>query len=243
MKRPSFVIAAALLALPSAARAEIPAVLAAPAAVPAPDETSLPPRGSRPGEVTLAAGIRGMILPSAGLDPYASGNDVMMMLSLSGGVTLLRAGSVSLVASAEWNMGSRSDSARGQDASLTLHRLGGALETRWQPARRLYLSAKLAPAAFAILGSVMAPGLDRPQVARPWTWGLDATGSAGLLLGTAGHGRFWMVGEVGYTFAGTAAMRYAPTGSDTDPRHYGTLMMPAFTPAGGVSRLAMAVSF
>jgi hypothetical protein len=189
-----------------------------------------------------------MILPGAGLDPYASGNDVLPMFSLSAGVTLLRAGRASLVTSVEWSTGSRSDSARGQDASLTLHRLGGALETRWQPARRLCLFAKLAPAAFAVLGSIQAPALDRPLVARPWTWGLETTGGAGLLLGSAGNdrapsARFWLTGEVGYAFAGSASMSYAPAASDTDPRHYGALMLPAFKPAGGVGRLGFAVSF
>lgn len=249
MKRAFFLVAAASLAVPSPARAEPPVEFpSAGRAAPAPDDMSPPLRGSRLGEVTLSAGARGVFLPSAGLEPYASGNPVMMMFSVSPGVTIARAGSVSVVASVEWDMGSRSDTARGQDASLTLHRLAGAIETRWQPVRRLYLSAKLAPAAFRVLGSITAPGLDRPLVARQWTWGLDATGGAGLLLGTAGSwsapsARFWLTGELGYTFAGSADMRYAPASSDTDPRQFGTVMLPAFKPAGGVARLALAVSF
>jgi len=99
-----------------------------------------------------------------------------------------------------------------------------------------------------VLGSIQAPSLDRPLVARPWTWGLDTVGGAGLLMGTAGSyaapaARFWLTGELGYSFAGSAPMTYAPATSDTDPRQYGTLMLPAFKPAGGVGRLAVAVAF
>jgi hypothetical protein len=38
-------------------------------------------------------------------------------------------------------------------------------------------------------------------------------------------------------------MNYAPPASETDPRHFGSVMLPAFKPAGGVSRLALAISF
>ena len=235
MKPHVLLFAVAAVALPSAALAQVP------------DKPSAPTASKGP-EITLAAGLRGMLLPSAGLQPYASGNDLMASSSVSLGVTLFRVGAASMVASVEWDWGSRSDSARGQDASLTLHRLAGALETRWQPARRLYLSLKLSPAAYAVLGSITAPNLDRPLVARPWTWGVDTTAGAGLLLGTVGDwrspaARFWLTGEMGYAFAGSVAMNYTPASSDTAPRHFGTLMMPAFKPSGGVGRLGLAVSF
>jgi hypothetical protein len=231
-------ILAAALALPVTARAQ---PLAA-------DTGREPSSATRPGEVAVAAGVRAAILPGAGLDPYAPGSDLLVMSSVSAGVTLFRAGRASLVGSLEWNMGSRSDFARGQEASVTLHRLGLALETRYQPARRLYLSVKLAPAAFAVLGSIQAPGIDRPLVARPWTWGLDATGGAGLLLGTVGpsarpSARFWLTAELGYAFAGSAPMRYAPASDAADPSRYGSVMLPAFKPAGGVGRLGLAVAF
>jgi hypothetical protein len=247
----SAALAASPVALAQAAPEPFPVIApAAPVAASAPvADAAAPPRSAtRPGEVTLGVGLRGMVLPTAGLDPYASGNNFLMMSSIAAGVTLFRAGRASIVASLEWNVGSRSDSARGQASELTLHRLGGALETRFQPARRLYLFARLAPAAYKVLGSIQAEGLDRPLVARPWTWGLDTTGGAGLLMGTVGpldrpSVRFWFTTELGYAFAGSASMSYAPAGSDTDPARYGSIMLPAFKPAGGVGRLGIAVAF
>jgi hypothetical protein len=232
--------AAAALALPSAARAEAqPPLDAAPTADAA---TASPPARRRP-EITLATGLRLMFLPGAGFDPYASGSDVMAMSSLSAGMTLFRAGKTSVIASAEWDVGSRSDSARGQDASLTLHRLAGGLETRWRPVRRLSLFVKLAPAAFKVLGSIQSPANDTPLVARPWTWGLDTTGGAGLVMVDGASVKLWLAGEAGYAFAGSVSMSYAPAASDADPRMFGSVMLPAFRPAGVVSRLAVALSF
>jgi hypothetical protein len=228
------------------------AALAVPAPVrgePLAADTGPGPRSAtRPGEVAFAAGVRATILPGAGLDPYAPGSDLLVMSSISAGVTVLRAGRASLLASVEWCVGSRSDVARGQEAAITLHRLGLAVETRYQPAQRLYLSVKLAPAAFAVLGSIEASGIDRPLVARPWTWGLDATAGAGLLLGAVGpsrrpSARFWLAAELGYAFAGSAPMRYAPASDAADPTRYGSVMLPSFKPAGGVGRLGLGVTF
>ena len=224
------VAAVALLSMPRLARAQPPADV--------PPDLPPAPVSNRP-EFTFAAGLRGTILPNAGLQPYASSNDVLAQSSILVGATLFRAGSVSLVASFEWNYGSLSDTARTQTASVAMHRFAGAIESRFQPAHRLYLFAKVAPGALAVLGSIQAPAPDGPLTSRSWTWGLDTTGGAGLLLGGSAV-RFWLTGELGYAFAGSVTMNYAPTG---DTGRVGTTMLPAFRPAGGVSRFALAMAF
>jgi hypothetical protein len=231
MKRASFVVAAALIAAPATARAE-------------PPDTAPRVAAPRAPEIDVSVGIRGMLLPSPGFDPYA-GNDVLVQSAVTVGVSLLRAGHASVLLFAEWDLGSRSSSARGEDTSLMLNRFGGGVETRYQLGRHVYLSAKLAPAAFLLDGSITDPSLDRPLVAQAWTWALDASGGFGVLLGrteTRGVG-FWVTGDLGYTWAGESAMSYAPAAEASDPRQFGSVMLPAMKPAGGMSRLGMAVSF
>lgn len=104
-------------------------------------------------------------------------------------ITLLRFGPASILLFAEWGLGTRNAQARGQDASLTLHRLAGGAETRIALARRFYLDAKLAPMAYHLRGTIVDSGLDRPLVSRAWTWGLDLLRRRGLLARKDGQGR------------------------------------------------------
>ncbi|MFT3775841.1 MAG: hypothetical protein QM820_61640 [Minicystis sp.] len=82
-------------------------------------------------------------------------------------------------------------------------------------------------------------------MSRTWTWGLDVSGGAGLLLGSTGPGgaKFWMTLDFGYMFAGESQMNYAPAASEEDPRKYGAVTLPAFKPAGGISKLGLSVAF
>jgi hypothetical protein len=232
----SLLIALAVIAAPAVAAAQT-LVIGAP-----PDAVSTPP-APRP-DVHFDAGLRGMLISSPGFDPYA-GNDLLMQLSLGAGLTVLRAGNVSILLFARWDWGSRTDVARGEDTSLEVHRLGGGAETRWQLARRFYLSAKLSPAALYLRGSIADTSIDRLLVSRTWTWGLDVTGGAGLLMaGRSTHGTgFWLTGDLGYAFAGTSAMTFAPASSTDDPRKFGSVMLPSIRPSGPVSRLGLALSF
>lgn len=229
-------VACAALAAPAAARAQTVAVEDAPAA---------PARSPSPGpDVHLTAGARGLLISSTGFDPYA-GNDLLVQLGVGAGLTVLHAGSVSVLVFAAWDVGTRTASARGEEASLTLHRLGGGIETRWQPARRLFLSAKLAPAALHLRGTIADPSIDRPLVSRTWTWGLDASLGLGLLVagaGARGTG-FWLTGDLGYAFAGRSPMTFAPSPDGTDPRKFGAVMLPPLRPSGPLSRLGVALSF
>lgn len=224
------------------------AAVAAPAPAPLPaDAPPLAPppaeRSSRP-EITLGVGVRGMVLPSAGFDPYAT-TDALAQGSFLAEITLVKLGPASILLFAEYAIGARKASARGQEASLSLHRLAGGAETRVQIAKRFYLAAKLAPMAYHLRGTITDDALDRPLVSRTWTWGLDVAGGAGLLLGRTGErgASFWLTADLGFTFAGESSMSYAPAPSDEDPRTYGSVSLPPFKPAGGSGRFGFAVAF
>jgi hypothetical protein len=203
-----------------------------------------PPQPSSRPEFNIFAGLRGMILPSRGFDPYATTN-LLMQGSVGAGLTVVRVGNASILLFAEYDAGARSATARGEEASLALHRLSGGAETRYQLGRRFYLAARVAPAAMFMRGTIADTTIDRPLVASAWTWGLDVSGGGGLLLGSTGPqgAKFHLTLDFGYTFAGEAQMSHAPAASDDDPRKYGSVMLPAMKPAGATSRLGVAVAF
>jgi hypothetical protein len=244
---------AAAPALPTAVPLAAPLSVAAtppppvvPADAPPPPAEPPPSARSRP-EINIAAGFREIFIPSAGLDPFSTGN-AAVQLSLAVGPTLLRSGRVSLAAMAEWDVGTLGAMARGDESSLTMHRLGIGIESRFELARRLTLFAKVAPAAVNLRATLVDPGLDRPLVSRSWTWALDTTGGLAFMFASVGSrsdpsARFWFTAEGGYGFAGSSDMIFTPEASSDDPRHYGSVMLPSLRPSGGVGRLAMMVSF
>jgi hypothetical protein len=253
MNRAAFglIFAAAAIAVPAAARAQSTVSLGSGAAVvraspepdaPAPQPAPVEP-SSRP-EISIGTGVRGSLLRSAGFDPYAS-NDVFFQGSVIVGMTVLRAGKADIMLSAQWDGGTRSASARGEDTSLSVHRFSGVAEMRYHLHRRFFLGAKLAPAAFYLSGSITDASIDRPLVTHKWTWGLDTTGGAGVLIGSTGPRgvKVWLTLDLGYTFAGEAQMAYAPAADSSDPRKYGSVMLPSFRPAALTSRLGMQVAF
>jgi hypothetical protein len=205
-----------------------------------------PARADASPEFHLSAGVRGLLLPDAGYQPY-SNDEVMFQAAFTGGITFLRARNVSLIAFAEWDVGVTSATARDASAALAMHRIGGGLEARFGLGRRFFFAVKAAPAAISLYGSIEQQGMSEPLLARPWTWALDTTGSIGVLLGTAAGRRapvrFWLGAELGYAFAGQATMAFSPDVDSTDTRHFGTVMLPAFRPSGGVSRISLSVSF
>lgn len=198
---------------------------------------------------SVTAGLRTMLLPGAGFDPY-SGNDVLNQFSLAVGVTVLRAGALSVVVGPEWDTGSSSARARAADASLGLHRFAGFVEGRYHLANPFYLSAKVAPAAYYISGSLREPGTSTAQALASdvWVFGMDATVGAGLRVGkldTQRGGVFgvWVNWEIGCSLAGSAAMRFTQPSVDGTPPNPGSTTLPSFQPGGFVNKLAIGLSF
>jgi hypothetical protein len=228
---------AATLALPLSARAEQGPSTVAPS----------PRVASRVPEINLALGFRSMLMPSAGLDPFST-NNAVSQVSFVAGPTLVKRRAFSVAALAEWDFGRLKGTARGNEATLVLHRLGVGLESRFQVARHLAFFAKIAPAAVHLGGSLTDPGFARPLVTGSWSWALDTTAGAAFMFSSTGPrdaptSRFWLTGELGYGFAGTSDMIYKPEPQEEDPRVYGAIMLPALRPSGALARGSVAVSF
>lgn len=259
MKRVIAILAAAAVSLPVAASAEnnripeptadvaAPTPTAGPVVVVVTTADSPPPEPPpehryRP-EVLLGVGLRGSLIPSAGFDPFSK-NDLLFQASLLAGISVLRGGPAEIVLFTGWDIGARKGDARGQESSLTAHRLLGGAETRLYLHRRFFFDAKLAGVAHHIRGTLATTTLDRPLVSRTWTWGLDVSGGAGVVLTGARRGpRLFLTLDLGYSFAGQASMSYAPKDDAEDPRKYGSVKLPALKMAGPTSRVGIAVAF
>ena len=212
------------------------------------DVATTPAKASfRRPEINLALGFRAMAMPSAGLDPYAT-NDAS---SSSRSPRDQRSCAAALSPSRRWPSGTsapRSPPRAATPTSLTMHRLGVGLESRFQLASRFMIFAKLSPAAVHLRGSIERSWPRSALVSRSWSWALDTTAGAAVLFARSGPreaptSRFWFTGELGYGFAGQSHMVYAPEANEDDPRKYGSIMLPALRPSGALMRLAMLVSF
>ena len=196
------------------------------------------------------AGLRSVLVANAGFEPYG-GASVNLLSQLALGATFLplQIDPFTLGFSVEYDVGARSQSTRGDDFSLTEHRLAGSVLVDATIIRYVHLFARVAPAALYLHGSITDAALpDRPLTSNGWTWGLDTTGGAAFMLGAVGDREapkvgFWITAELGYCFAGQVDMTYAPTSDDQDPRRFGSLVLPAVRPHGALSRLGLGLSF
>jgi hypothetical protein len=197
-----------------------------------------------PRDLAFHGGLRVVFAADPGLGPYMTTGSIPE-LALGASLPLLRQGRFSLAALAEWDVGSRSASTRGDTTSLTVNRLAGGFEGRLALAPRLYAFARLAPSAThvgASIDDVAASG--RPLEAGGWTWGLDATGGAALMIGGGPRTRFhlWLVADAGYGFSGAVPMRFAPPVEVGDPRTFGAVQLPDARTQGAVGALNLALA-
>ncbi len=217
-------------------------------APPSPPITDPPPPPFVHNLMVAEIGLRGTVIAHDGFQPYASKDpELLGQISVAAGIFPLRFSRLALGLMAEYDIGGRSETVRGDDSHLTAHRISLGLQANVDLHRRIYLFTRVAPAAVYFHGSIDDAAIDRPLVANSWTWGLDTTAGAGVLLGAVGRARpqvgFWLKAELGYAFAGEADMQYAPVEDDEDPRRFGSISLPAVSPRGFISRLALSISF
>jgi hypothetical protein len=196
------------------------------------------------------AGLRSVLVANAGFEPYGgAGVNPLSQLALGATFLPLQIDPFTLGFGVEYDIGARSQSTRGDDFSLTEHRLAGSVLVDATIIRYVHLFARVAPAALYLHGSITDAALpDRPLTSNGWTWGLDTTGGAAFMLGAVGDREaprvgFWITAELGYCFAGQVDMAYAPTSDDQDPRRFGSLALPAVRPHGALNRLSLGLSF
>lgn len=197
--------------------------------------------------VGFEAGMRTTVVLDEGYDPYSS-NDLLPHFAASATWVPLRMAPFSVGLVGEYDLGGSSGMARGDATSMLVQRASLGLQARLALGSRVYTFAKAAPSVMYMRGSITDAAVDRPLTADAWTWGVDATGGAAVMIGRAGDPdwpalRVWIVGEIGYAFAGKSEMVFSPEERDDDPRMFGSVRLPGFRPAGVVNRLALALTF
>jgi hypothetical protein len=204
-------------------------------------ETPPPPRHRFGAEI----GVRLLVIDDPSFDPYSE-NDLIGQASVGGAVMAFAVGPFALGLVAEYDIGRKSAMARGDETSLTLHRIawGASLELRlW----RFDLYARLMPAALHAAATLDDPGFDLPLSASGWTWGLDTLGGARFRFASAGHDAvgFWLLAEVGYAFAGDIDMLFSPDveEEEDEARRLASIALPALDPSGVTTRVGLALSF
>ncbi len=236
------------------AKAEVREAIAAmpvPAASapPPPDAADAPGPRARPlpHQIGLQFGVRITNIPSGGYDPFSDSNG-LALASFAGTFTPWQSRPFSLHALADWNIGGSNASARGADSALTMFRFALGLEGRYEPISRLYFFAKLAPAALHVRADIKELYLGATLKSRSWTWALDTTGGAALRLGSSGKAddpsaTFWLMLEMGYSFAGKADMVLTPDDVEEESRRFGEVTLPGLQPSGFLTRFAGAMTF
>jgi len=98
------------------------------------------------------------------------------------------------------------------------------------------------------VGASLTEGqLSSPLTLDAWTWGLDATGGAGVLLIRTDVGRssirFGLTVDLGAALGGSVTMRFTQNQVNGVPQNPGSVALPDFRPLGFVDKIAAVVVF
>jgi hypothetical protein len=191
-------------------------------------------------------GVRSTFVSDPGFDPFASDN-ALTSFSVAASRTVFEQGAYSLAPGIFWDYGSRSATARGDQTSLSAHRLGLALEGRCHLVPWAYALLRVTPSAIQQSARLTDPFATAPYVANAWTFGIDASAGAAFLLGPQPSSpalvRWWLAAEGGYAYAGSASlMMHADLPSD-DPRRTGDVNMGTLALGGPFVRIYGSVTF
>ncbi|MBI4705344.1 MAG: hypothetical protein HY744_29920, partial [Deltaproteobacteria bacterium] len=192
-------------------------------------------------------GTRVLFIRDEGYDPYSS-DDLFVSFALGASYLPLVLGPVSVGLTAEYDVGQRTDKARGQKSFLVLHRVAVGAQARFALGNWFAAFVQAAPAAQYAGASLDDGGMDRFLVADDWSWALDTSGGLAARVAKIGDSAepaagFWLFAEGGYSFAGELDMTFAPEEDEDDPRQYGSVALPSFSPSGGMMRLGAQVTF
>jgi hypothetical protein len=195
-------------------------------------------------------GFRSVLVADGGFEPYANGDlSLLGQLALAAHALPLKFSPMTIGIGAEYDIGNRSEVTRGQNTSLTVHRLAGSVLVDATIIRHLHTFARFAPGALYLHGTIEDAALPgRPLTTDPWTWAIDTTGGVSVLLGAVGDDQapavgFWLSAEFGYCFAGDVEMRFTPEEDEDDSRQFGAVRMPDLNPGGVVNRFALGLTF
>jgi hypothetical protein len=190
-------------------------------------------------------GVRSTFVTDRAFDPFATDN-ALTTVSLGITRTLFDHEQLSFASGIIWDYGERSATARGQATNLVAHRLAVPLEGRYHLLPWMYGLVRVTPGV--VHQSARLYDTWAPFGAQAWTFGLDASAGLALLLGphsesSASPVRWWLAGEGGYSYAGSAKLLLRPEVASDDPRRTGDLDWGRLALSGGFFRIYGSVTY
>ncbi len=207
-----------------------------------------------PLRVELDLGFRSNVLQSAALGAFSSDRTLTQSALFAG----YRLGSLmsGLTVGIEWNAGSASAQARGSTSSIGVDRLAVSLQGRVPVWRRLVAFGRLQPGAIRVKTTLqeasVAPGsgqgLPTELSQAKWLPAADASGGFGVHFGDVRGSStpmfgFWLVAEVGYSYAPSYALVLAPPSDGLPHRADAAVHLGNISPSAVFTRFALGVTF
>jgi hypothetical protein len=124
-------------------------------------------------KISAWLGVGNLWLPSDGLDPFASGDD-LLMFSAGAALSLTRAGAFDVATVAGWDATSIDEHYRGEPTSLGLMRFALGPELRGAILDRLFWHGRLSPTLARLSVELEESSSGSTLQASRWVWGAEA---------------------------------------------------------------------
>jgi hypothetical protein len=192
-------------------------------------------------------GVRSQFVKDPGYDPFST-NDVFAQVSLGVTRTIWSEDRLSFAPGIIWDYGERNATARGQNTSLSAHRLALSLEGRYHLFPWAYGLLRVTPGALRQAAELEDSTSPAKFVAAEWVFALDASAGAVFLLGphaeeSSSPVRWWLGAEGGYAYAGSTSLVMHPDLAADDPRRTGNLDLGTLAMRGAFFRVYGCVTY
>ena len=243
----SFVALSALTPSAHAEGEEAPPHVAVEAAPDVPQPASRPEVDHYRSFWRFEIGVRSSFVADPGLDPFAQ-NDYVPQFSLAASRTILARDRFSFAAGLAWDYGSRSEHARGDFASLSIHRLAVPLEGRMHFGPWGYAFVRAAPGVVTTSVSLEDAAAAATLTKDRALFAADFSAGYALLVhrngpATKAAPRVWLQGEGGYGWTARERLDLHPDLADNDPRRAGGVDLGSLALRGPFFRIALAITY
>lgn len=192
-----------------------------------------------------AAGLRTMLVRSAGYDPFA-GNDALIQLSLGVERVVVRNGAFVFAGGIGGDYGQTSSRARGASTQLHVGRISLLAEGRYQPWERGYGFVRFAPGWLG-MSATLTDGSAPTTAALQDSFGVlsadISAGAAARVSPAPDPVAAWITLEGGYSWAGSHHLLLAPGAPPRDQAKLAPLDLGTIDPRGAFFRLALAITY
>jgi hypothetical protein len=211
---------------------------------PAEPEEPLPP--AEPPAWFGSIGVKATYITHTGFDPFAT-NDALTQGSLELSRRLWKQSSLSVAAGLEFDFGSRTATARGEETKLDTWRLTVGPEVRWNLIPQLFFYVQPSVGVSRSVARMEEGTAGTTLYARSWDIAVDGAGGAAFafwdLRNRSSDLRFWIVGEGGYAWTDSSELSLSPDEGSGAPERTDPLELGELALRGPYFKVAVAASF